>query len=402
LAQSTRGQDWPQFRGPDGQGHSAVKNAPLTWSDTEHIAWKTPIDGLGWSSPAVAKGRLWLTTALDQGKSLRAICLDAKTGRELHNVEVIKRDGPGRVHTKNSHASPTPAIEGDRVYVHFGNYGTGCLSTDGEVLWTTTLKYNHVHGPGGSPVIFEDLLIINCDGADTQIVYGLDKRTGKVRWKTPRAHIGEDRLAGKSNVPMGFSTPLLVEVDGVTQLISTGADHVAGYDARTGKEIWWSTYDGYSLIPRPVVGHGLVFVSSGYNNPELYAIRLGGTGDVTDTHVAWSIKSGAPHSPSPILVGDELYVVSDDGRATCLDAKTGEQHWQKRLGGNYSASPIFAAGRLYFLNEIGLTTVIRPGKEFRKLAENQVTGGTLASLVPQEGAMLLRTDKHLLRIEGSE
>jgi outer membrane protein assembly factor BamB len=398
LAFPAQGEDWPQFRGPTGQGHSTAKRVPLRWSDTENIEWNSPLDGLGWSSPAVQGDRIWLTTALEGGKSLRAICLDLATGKEIHNVEVLAKENPGRVHTKNSHASPTPVIEGDRVYVHFGTHGTGCLSTEGKIIWTKILKYNHVHGPGGSPVIFEDLLIINCDGGDTQFVYGLDKRTGEIRWKTPRAHIGEARLAGRANVPMGFSTPLLVEVGGVTQVVSTGADHVAGYDARTGKEIWWSSYDGYSLIPRPVVGHGLVFVCSGYNNPLLYAIRLGGKGDVTETHAEWSLKKGAPHSPSPILVGSELYVVSDGGVATCLDAKTGKEHWQKRLDGNFSASPIYAAGRLFFLDENGATTVLAPGTEYKELAKNQVTGRTLASLVPLEGGMLLRTDKHLLRI----
>lgn len=397
---AARAQDWPQFRGPGGQGHSAVKKAPLTWSDTENVEWTAPIDGLGWSSPAIVGNQIWLTTALDSGKSLRAVCLDLKTGKEIHNVEVFARESGSPVHTKNSHASPTPIIEGDRVYVHFGKFGTACLSTAGDILWKKTLTYNHVHGPGGSPVLFEDLLIINCDGADTQIVYGLDKMSGNVRWKTPRAHIGEARLTGKSNVPMGFSTPLLLEVDGVMQVISTGADHVAGYDARTGKEIWWSSYDGYSLIPRPVVGAGMVFVCSGYGSPLVYAIRLGGKGDVTESHVEWSTKKGAPHSASPIIVGTELYFVSDGGVAFCVDAKTGKEHWQQRLGGNFSASPIFAAGRLYFLDETGSTTVIAPGKEYKELAKNQVTGRTLASLVPLEGGMLLRTDKHLMRIKG--
>lgn len=398
---TSRAQDWPQFRGPGGQGHSSVKKVPLKWSDTENVEWTSPIEGLGWSSPAIVGNQIWLTTALDSGKSLRVLCLDLKTGKEIHNVEVFKPEDPGKVHGKNSYASPTPIVEGNRVYVHFGRFGTGCLSTDGNVLWTTTLKYNHVHGPGGSPVIFEDLLIINCDGADTQLVYGLDKMSGEIRWKTPRTHISEPRLKGMASVPMGFSTPLLLEVDGVMQVISTGADHVAGYDARTGKELWWSSYDGYSLIPRPVVGQGLVFICSGYNSPVLYAIRLGGKGDVTDTHVEWSLKKGAPHSASPILVGQELYIVSDGGVAACFDAKSGDKHWEQRVGGNFSASPIYAGGRIYFLDETGATTVIAPNKEeYKELAKNQVTGRTLASLVPLEGAMLLRTDKHLLRIKG--
>jgi outer membrane protein assembly factor BamB len=207
------------------------------------------------------------------------------------------------------------------------------------------------------------------------------------------------RISGESSAPMGFSTPLLTKVGGRMQVISTGADHAAGYDARTGEEIWWSAYDGYSLVPRPVVGHGLVFVCSGYNDPMLYAIALGGKGDVTKTHVRWKLEKAAPNNPSPLLVGDEIYVVSDNGIATCLDAKTGKQHWQKRLGGNFSASPLFAAGRIYFLDEDGATTVIAAGKEFRELARNEIPGRTLASLATIEGAIFLRTDTHLYRLE---
>jgi outer membrane protein assembly factor BamB len=184
------------------------------------------------------------------------------------------------------------------------------------------------------------------------------------------------------------------------QVVSTGADHVAGYNARTGEELWWSTYDGYSLVPRPVVGHGLIYVCSGYNKPLLYAIRLGGQGDITDSHAAWSPERGAPHKPSPLRVGDEIYVVSAGGIATCLDAKTGDVHWQERLGGNFSASPLLAGGRIYFLNEDGETIVIAPGKQFNELARNEVAGRTLASLTPLEGALLLRTDTHLYRFEA--
>jgi outer membrane protein assembly factor BamB len=400
LPATAAAQDWPQFRGPTGQGISTVQLAPLQWSeDSDNRTWKVPIEGLGWSSPSVQSDRIWLTTALNEGQSLRAICLDLETGREIHNVEVFRRDEPGKVHSKNSHASPTPVIEGNRVYLHFGAYGTACITTDGEVVWRHVFKYNHRHGPGGSPVIFEDLLIINCDGTDVQFIAALNKNTGEEEWRTKRAHISEARLSGSDSAPMGFSTPLLVEVDGVMQVVSTGGDHVAGYNARTGEEIWWSSYYGYSLVPRPVVGHGMIYVCSGYNKPVLYAIRLGGTGDVTETHVEWTLERGAPHNPSPLIVGDEIYVVADRGIATCLDAKTGETHWQERLGGNFSASPLYAAGRIYLLNESGETTVIEPGTEYKELARNQVQGRTLASLTPLEGAMLLRTDSHLYRFD---
>ena len=389
------GQDWTQFRGPDGQGHSTVKRLPLSWSDdSKNIAWKVAIDGLGWSSPTIKGGRVWLTSATDEGKSLRAICLDLKAGSTVHEVEVFKRDSALNIHKKNSHASPTPFIEGNRVYVHFGTYGTACLTTDGKVLWRREIKYSHVHGPGGSPVIHHDLLLFSCDGGDAQFVVALDKETGDIRWQTERP----DNPDGKK---FAFCTPLIIEANGKTQAISPGAGSVVSYDPATGKEIWHVNYpQGYSVVPRPIYSNGLIFLSTGYERPRLLAIRPDGIGDATETHVEWSFERGAPHNPSPLAVGDEIYLVSDGGVATCLDAKTGEQHWQKRLGGSFSASPLFAAGRIYFLDEAGTTVVIQPGKEYKELQRNQIKGQTLASLVPTEGAMLLRTGTHLFRIDA--
>jgi len=397
--------DWLQFRGSGGQGHSDAKNLPLTWSETENIAWKVPIAGLGWSSPSIQGQQVWLTTAIDDGKSLRAVALDRKTGATIHDVELFALEAPGSVHQKNSHASPTPLIEGDRVYVHFGAHGTACVATDGTLVWRNNeLKYDHRHGPGGSPVIFQDLLILNCDGTDVQFVVAFDKQTGEIRWKKKREHIGEDRLTGKSNVPMAYSTPLLIEINGTTQLLSCGADSIVAYNPRTGDEYWWFSYDGYSNVPRPVVGKGLVFISSGYDSPQFYAVRVDGSGDVTDTHLAWNMKKASPLNPSPLLVGDELYLVSDNGIATCLDAVSGEQHWQERIGGNFSASPTFADGRIYLLDEVGVTTVLAPGKVFDKskiLAPNKLDGRTLATPAFVDDTIFLRTDTHLYRIEKS-
>lgn len=387
---SSRGADaWPEFRGPTGQGHSSAKGLPLAWSETKNVTWKVPIEGLGWSSASIKDGQLWLTTAVDKGHSLRAICLDPVSGKLLHDVEVFKKDEPGPIHSKNSHASPTPILEGDRVYVHFGAHGTACLSIDGKVLWRNNeLKYNHRHGPGGSPALYKDVLVISCDGTDVAFVVALDKQTGAIRWKKVREG------------PMAYSTPLVITVDGRDQVVSTGGDQVIAYDPLTGDEIWKSRYDGYSGIPRPVYGLGLVFICTGYNTPYVYAIRPDGKGDVTDTHVAWQMKAaGSPHSPSPVLVGDELYLVSDAGIGTCLDARTGKQNWQQRLGGKYSASPLYADGRIYFLDEEGKTTVIKPGTEYAVLSTNQIEGRTLASFAVSGKALFLRSDTHLYRIE---
>jgi outer membrane protein assembly factor BamB len=387
------GADWPQFRGPDGQGHSAETGLPLTWSETENVAWKTPIPGLGWSSPAIQGDQIWLTTALEAGHVLCAICVNRTDGQIVHNVEVFRKEDPGPIHNKNSHASPTPLIEGDRVYVHFGAHGTACLTTAGEIVWKTEeLKHDHRHGPGGSPVLYEDLLILNCDGTDVQFVIALDKATGQPRWRSDREGA------------MSYSTPLVIEVDGQDQLITTGGEQVIAYKPTSGEEIWRARYPGgYSNVPRPVYGDDLVYVCSGYNTPKVFAIRPeGAQGDVTATHVVWTLEKAAPHNPSPLLIGDELYVVSDKGIGTCLDAKTGTVHWQERLGGNYSASPLFVDGRIYFLSEEGLTTVISPGKEFKQLASNQLDGRTLASVAVSKGAFYLRSADHLYRIEQAK
>jgi len=396
----TQAADWPQFRGPGGQGHSDATNLPLTWSETENIKWKVPVAGLGWSSPAIKGDQIWITSAVDDGKTLHAIALDRATGKSLHDVTIFELAEPGPVHAKNSHASPTPLIEGDRVYVHYGAHGTACLKTDGTIVWKTQdLKHDHRHGPGGSPVIFEDLLILNCDGSDIQFVVALDKNTGAIRWKKKREHIGEDRLTGKSNVPMSYTTPLLAEINGTIQLLSSGADSIVSYNPRNGEEYWWFRYDGYSNVPRPVVGKGLVFISSGYDRPEFYAVKVDGTGDVTESHLGWNMKKAAPLNPSPLLVGDELYLVDDDGIATCLDAVTGTQHWQRRIGGNFSASPTLADGKIYLLDEDGKTTVLAPGKKYEVLATNTLEGRTLATPAMVDHSVFLRTDTHLYRIE---
>jgi outer membrane protein assembly factor BamB len=387
-AGAAQAEDWTEFRGPTGQGHSRGQGLPVTWSETENVDWKVPIPGKGWSSPVIVGNQIWLTTAQDDGRSLRAICLDRETGRIVHNVEVFQLANPGLVHQKNSHASPTPILEGDRVYLHFGSHGTACITRSGQIVWKTQeLQYNHGHGPGGSPVLLGDLLILSCDG-DIQFVVALDKRTGRIRWKSPRKG------------SQAYATPLAVQVQGKDQVVSPGAHRAVSYDPLTGREIWWIRYgQGYSNVPRPVYGHGLVFICSGFEQAVLLAVRPDGQGDVTDTHVAWSLKRSVPLTPSPLLVGEELYLISDNGIASCLDAKTGKTHWQRRLGGDYSASPIHADGRIYFLSEEGESVVIEPAKQFKKLATNRLDGRTLASMAVSGEAIFIRSATHVYRLE---
>lgn len=385
-------EDWPQFRGPAGQGHSSERGVPLEWSESRNVMWKVPVEGLGWSSPSVAGGRVWLTTAMEKQfpVSLRAIALDSATGREVLNVEVFTVEPNPLLNPKNSYASPTPIIEGDRVYLHFGPYGTAALTTSGRILWKVRLPHNPEHGNGGSPALYGDLLIVNCDGIDEAYIVALDKKTGQIRWKTPRRQ------------PSGhaYSTPLVIRTGSQDQVVSVGAFRVTAYEPRTGKEIWRVEYaEGYSNVPRPVYGHGLVYITTGLQHPSLLAIRPDGEGDVTGTHVAWRMERAVQVTPSPLLVGDELYLVSDLGVVTCLDAKTGQSHWQERLGGSFSASPVFADGRIYFMNETGVTTVIGPGKEFHRLATNSLEDAwTLASMAVSGGSIFIRSADYLYRI----
>lgn len=400
----TLGDDWAQFRGPGQMGHSTATGVPLSWSETESIAWKTAIPGLGWSSPAVAGEQIWITTATGEGHSLRAIAVERSSGKLLHDVEVFHLDDPGSIHTNNSHASPTPLVEGNRVFVHYGAHGTACLSTDGEVLWRNQeLKHDHQHGPGGSPVVWQDLLILNCDGTDVQFVVALDKHTGQIRWKRDRAHISEDRKSGKDAVPMAYCTPLLLQIDGRTQLVSLGSDAIVGHDPATGDEIWYFTYSGYSNVSRPVMAHDMLFFSTGFGRPEFHGIKAGGQGDVTESNAVWVEKKGSavPLDVSPLVVGDELYTISDAGLGCCYDARTGKVHWLKRLGKKFWASPVYADGKIFCLDDSGKTTVLKPGTEFEKLAENQLDGATQASLAIVDGTIFLRTDKHLYRIEDT-
>lgn len=383
-------QDWPAFRGPGGQGHSTDLSVAREWSETKNVAWKTAVPGLGWSSPVVANGKVWLTTAVEErGISLRLLAFDVATGTQVVNVEVFHIASSRDINPKNSWASPTPIVDGDRVYVHFGADGTAAVSTAGAVLWKQRFDYQSQHGAGGSPVVYGGLLIFSCDGSDAAFVVALDTATGKVKWKTNR----------RSPADQAYTTPLVIRVADQDQLISVGAYRATAYDPLNGKEIWRVGYaDGFSNVPRPVFAHGLVYIATGFQQPSLLAVRPDGTGDVTKTHTAWQLSRGAPLTPSPIVVGDELYVVTDGGIATCLDARTGATIWQQRLGGTYSASPVFAGGSIYFPAEQGVTTVIAPGKEFRRLATNRLDGGLLASMAVSGGSLFVRTDSHLYRI----
>ncbi|HEV3136738.1 MAG TPA: PQQ-binding-like beta-propeller repeat protein [Pirellulales bacterium] len=380
--------DWPQFRGPGGQGHSTAQQLPATWSETENIRWKAPVAGLGWSSPAIYGEQIWLTTAADRDQSLRAICIQRDTGEVLHDIEVFRKSDLGRIAAKNSHASPTAVLDGSHVFVHFGAHGTACLTTDGKVVWTRELQYDQRHGPGGSPVVWKDLLIVSCDGPDVQYTIALDKRTGQVRWKAD--HPGKQ----------AYCTPLVIKVNGNDQLITSGGEAAIAYSPQDGKELWRCRHAGHSVVPRPVAGNGLVYFCTGYWTPALFAVRPDGNSDVTDSKIEFTVRRGVPHTPSPLLVEHRLYMVSDLGIVTCVDAEKGDEIWRHRLAGNFSASPTLADGKIYLLNEQGSMYVLAPGDQFRLLATNHLDGRTLATPAFVGQAIYLRSDTHLYRIEA--
>ena len=404
-----RAEDWPQFRGPNGDGISTERGLPSEWGaeidgQQQNVAWKLEIPGKGWSSPSLSRGRLYLTSAVPRegaeagsgDLSLRALCVDAKTGKLFWDHEIFVQDGKSapKIHSKNSHASPTPLVDSNRVFVHFGHQGTACLDLDGKVLWSTReLSYAPVHGNGCTPILVDGGLIFSCDGGKDPFVAALEADTGKLKWKFNRP--------GEPKKTFAFCTPAVIHVNGKQQVISVGAGIVNALDPATGEDIWHVKHEGYSVIPKPVFGNGLVYISTSYDSAVVLAIRPDGRGDVSETHVEWTLKKGAPHTPSLLLLGRDLYMVADKGVATCVDAFTGEQHWQERIGGNYSSSLVYADDKIYIQSEEGKTLVLKPGTTFEKPIETGFqTERTLASYAVGDGALFIRTEKNLYRVQN--
>ncbi len=302
-------------------------------------------------------------------------------------MEVFRKSDLGRIAAKNSHASPTPVVDGQHVYVHFGAHGTACLTTDGQIVWTRELEYDHRHGPGGSPVIWNDLLIVNCDGPDVQYTIALDKETGQQRWRAD--HHGQQ----------AYSTPILIRVGAADQLITSQGEAVIAYAPQDGAELWRCRHGGHSVVPRPVAGNGMVYCCTGYWTPALLAVRPDGHGDVTESHVEFTVRRSVPHSPSPLLVKDRLLMVNDLGVLTCLDASRGTEIWRQRLSGSFSASPTLADDKIFLLNESGAIYIVAPGEPYQLIATNYLDGRTLASPAFVGHAIFLRTDTHVYRIE---
>lgn len=400
--------NWAQFRGPNAQGHAEARGLPLALADSQNFRWKTDIHGRAWSSPVVWGQQVWITTATQDGKQLFAVCVDRQSGQIVHDLKLFDIAKPQYAHPFNTYASPTAAIEEGRVYMTFGSPGTACLDTaTGKVIWTRTdFVCNHFRGAGASPILFENLLIMHFDGSDEQYVVGLDKKTGQTVWKTRRSmDFGDLNPDGKpksdGDLRKGFSTPVIATVDGRQVMISLGSMAVYGYDPRTGEELWRVEYRGcHSGSPTPALGDGMVFVAMGLARGELWAIRLGGKGVVTDTHVAWKLTKNVPTRSSPLLVGELLYMVDDDGWASCVESASGKAVWRQKLGGQYSSSPLYADGRIHFFAENGQITVIEPGREYKQLADGRIPEGFMSCAAVAGNALYLRSKTSLYRVEG--
>lgn len=416
-------ESWPRFRGPTGDG--VVKGKlPLRWNATSGITWKAPVVGKGHSSPVVADGKIWITTGVTEplttdekaaklakvkdpnglelvgALSQRLLCFEFANGKLIHDVEIFRTASPEPIHLTNTYASPTPAIHQGKVFVHFGTYGTACVDTQsGNIVWRfDRIKIDHQNGPGSSPIVWKDLLIVHFDGTDRQCIVALRQSDGAIAWQTDRS----GNMDPKPELQKAYCTPTLIEGESGPELISPAANWVYGYDPRTGSELWKISYGrlGFSTVPCPIVHDGVAYVCTSFMQSRLLAVKHGGRGDVTTSNVLWTSDSNIPQKPSLAFVRGQLYVVSDAGILTCLNAKTGEEIWRHRLDGKYAASPLIVDDKVYVFNQQGKTTVLQAGDEYRELTVNQLEGSINASPAAVNGSLIVRTEDNLYRIDG--
>lgn len=394
LSVSACGQDWPQFRGPLGNGHVQSNGLPTKWDRNTGVVWKIILDGKAWSSPICVDEQILLTNALEnEGRlTLEVISVGFNSGQIQWRKKLFEYGTQPRIHRKNSYASPTPFYDQKNIYVHFGNLGTACLNLCGEVIWKSKLDYEPVHGSGASPVIYDDLLLISADGKENPCLYALNKKTGQIKWSTPRESEAQKKFS--------FCTPIIVETEGAVQIVSPASDFVFGYDLN-GNQIWKFNYpNGYSVVPRPIFHQGLIYMSSGYDSPVFYAIKLEGRGDITKSNLVWRTRKGAPRNSSPVLVNDLLFMAADHGVVSCLNAKTGQLIWMERVAGSCSPSMLYSNGKIFLTDETGKTFIFDADKKFNLIATNDLEEQTLASPVVCNDSILIRTEMGLWRIDS--
>ena len=397
-----RAENWSSFRGVNAQGHSVEKQLPINWTDRQNIAWKTELPGKGWSSPIVYEGTVYVTATTEEGASCRIISVDSKTGVQNWNVQV-HRQSPGAKRKQNSYATPTPVADDKCIYAAFADGTIVAVDRNGKLVWKNTeVKFHSLHGLGASPILVDGLLIMPFDGSspdkkelgwkipwDQAVVLAIDVKTGKTAWK------------GKRDASrVGHVTPITINQG--DQIVSAAGDQVAGFDKNTGERIWSVYSQGEGVTPTPALGDGIIYTSSGFEEPTIRAIRLGGTGDVTDTHIVWEQRKGVPAMPSPLLVGPNLYTITRDNILYCLRAADGSPVWNKRLTGTHSASPLYADGRIYILSETGTTLVLAPGDKYKELASNRLDEKCLASMAVSDGCFFIRGTTHLFCISKTD
>ncbi|MGC1273328.1 MAG: PQQ-binding-like beta-propeller repeat protein [Planctomycetaceae bacterium] len=392
------GDRWPEFRGPNGIGVAAEADLPAEFGDEKNVTWKTAIPGWGHSSPVVWENQVWMTTATEDGLKMSAVAVDATNGKILHKVLLFENESVGEGHHEmNSFASGSPVIEEGRVYCHFGHYGTACVDTaTGKILWQRRdIDVDEWRGPASSPIVFENLLIIHFDGIDRQFVMALDKTNGKTIWRTKR---DIDYGTDVGDLMKGYGTPGVFEIGGRRQLVSPTAVETITYDPRNGEEIWRVRHGGMNAAARPLYAHGLVYIAAGEDDTSLVAVKPG-AGDLTADGIAWKSGRMVSAKPSPLVIDDLLFMVSDAGIATCRDAKTGKIHWTERLGGDFWASPVSDGDKVFAFSKEGKVPVFAASKKFELLADNQFDEGFHSTPAIADDAMFLRSRHHLYRIE---
>jgi len=401
LAVAVAAENWPAFRGGDADGKAAGADLPITWSETENVTWRTRIPGRAWSSPVIWGDQVWMCNATEDGLDMSAVCVSLKSGEILHDLPIFQNEEiVQEMIPLNSFASPTPCVEEGRVYVHFGTYGTACLdAVSGKTIWKRTdINCDHFRGPGSSPILAGDLLVLSMDGIDEQYMIALDKQTGKTVWRTNRSiEFGE----AVGDLRKAYSTPTLIEHAGRRQIISCGAFAAYSYDPATGRELWRVTYPvkGYSNVVQPLYDGRYVYLNTGFGRPVLMAVRPDGSGDVTDTHVAWTQNKGMPQKPTPIILDGRMYSIDDRGVATCLDLEQGDIVEQTRVGSTHSASVIGASGRFYCFSHEGRCTTLSADPELKILGKSELESDIMATPAVAGDALILRTKDYLYRIE---
>lgn len=392
-------ENWPGWRGPRGDGSSQEAATPVSWNGVtgENIAWKMPIPGAGHSSPIVWEDRVFVVSCLDENQERTLFCIDRREGKELWRRAVVTAPLEKK-HGLNSFASGTPVTDGKLVYVTFleadfgsktertpGNMVVAAYNFAGEQQWLVKPgRFASVHGYCSSPILFENLLIVNGDHDGESYLVALDAKTGETRWKVPREH-----------KTRSYVTPIIREIDGRTQMILSGSKSVVSYDPRTGEKHWWMDGPTEQFVASMVYDGKYVFLTAGFPDYHILAIRPDGKGNVTDSHVVWRTTKQCSYVPSPVIAGKHFLVVSDPGIASCFDASTGERHWMERLGKHYSASLVTAQGLAYFLADDGVMKVVRPGPKLDVVAENPLGEYCYASPAISQGQLFLRAEHHL-------